>query len=171
MNFWIKISLFLVLITLFSCKTKQKEEIKWNKEKSTTLGKELAMEEDIAIKLFMDQHNKLTFESTGSGLRIAYVKKGDGPKAVSGMMAEVRFKISLLDGTDCYQSDLDRNDFFKIDKEDIETGIQEGIKLMQVGDKCKMIVPSHLAHGLVGDMDKIPPLSVLIIDIELISLQ
>lgn len=171
MNFWIKSSLILVLFTVISCKTKQKEEIKWDKNKSTTLGKEIAQEEEIDIQLYMDQHDKLTFQSSGSGLRIAYVKKGDGPKATTGKMAEVRFKISLLDGTNCYQSDLDRNDFFKIDKEDIETGIQEGIKLMHVGDKCKMIVPSHLAHGLLGDMDKIPPLSVLVIDIELISLQ
>jgi FKBP-type peptidyl-prolyl cis-trans isomerase len=40
---------------------------------------------------------------------------------------------------------------------------------MKVGDKAKLIIPSHLGHGITGNMDKIPPLSTLIVDIELIS--
>jgi FKBP-type peptidyl-prolyl cis-trans isomerase len=59
---------------------------------------------------------------------------------------------------------------FVIDKSDIESGIQEGIKKMREGDRAKMIIPSHLAHGLVGDLDKIPPLSVIVVDIHLIGL-
>ena len=57
-----------------------------------------------------------------------------------------------------------------IDKSDIESGVQEGIKKMRVGDKAKLIIPSHLAHGLTGDMEKIPPLSVIVVDIHLIGL-
>ncbi|HRO76280.1 MAG TPA: FKBP-type peptidyl-prolyl cis-trans isomerase [Crocinitomicaceae bacterium] len=171
MNFWIKNSIIILLFFLVACKPKAEKEITWNKEMSTNLGKEIAQEEDIDIELFIDQHPNLKFEATGTGLRIAFLKKGDGEKAETGKIAEVNFKISLLDGTVCYQSDLDRADYYKIDKEDIESGVQEGIKLMNVGDKCKLIVPSHLAHGLVGDMDKIPPLSVLVIDLELISIK
>jgi len=28
-------------------------------------------------------------------------------------------------------------------------------------------LPSHLAHGLLGDLDKIPPQSILLIDVQL----
>jgi FKBP-type peptidyl-prolyl cis-trans isomerase len=43
---------------------------------------------------------------------------------------------------------------------------------MRVGEKARLVMPSHLAHGLLGDMDnKIPPLSPLIIDIELIAIE
>jgi FKBP-type peptidyl-prolyl cis-trans isomerase len=42
---------------------------------------------------------------------------------------------------------------------------------MRKGEKAKFILPSHLAHGLVGDLQKIPPLSILVLDVELIDLQ
>jgi FKBP-type peptidyl-prolyl cis-trans isomerase len=75
-----------------------------------------------------------------------------------------------LDGTSCYKTNSDEFEEFVIDKSDIESGVQEGIKKMRVGDKAKLIIPSHLAHGLIGDMDKIPPLTVIVVDIHLIGL-
>jgi FKBP-type peptidyl-prolyl cis-trans isomerase len=171
MSFWGKISLLSLFFLSFSCIPKTEKKVDWNKNKSTAFGKEIANEENMSIELFIDQHEKLNFVSTGSGLRYAFIKKGEGIQAGTGMKAEVRFKIELLDGTLCYQSELDKNDYVKIDKEDIESGVQEGLKLMHEGDKCKFIIPSHLAHGLLGDMDKIPPLSVIVVDIELIALK
>jgi len=38
-----------------------------------------------------------------------------------------------------------------------------------VGDKAKLIIPSHLAFGLAGDMDQIPPLSPIVYDIEVLD--
>jgi len=172
MRFWIKISLLLLILSgLVACKQKENKGEKWNKQKSEEWGKKIAQDEDIQIKLYMDQHSKYHFTPTGSGLQIAFVKHGDGEPAKSGMIAEVCFKMWLLDGTLCYQSDLDQTEDFKIDHEDIESGIQEGIKLMHVGDKCRFIIPSHLAHGLLGDFEKIPPLSVIIVDVELVGLR
>jgi FKBP-type peptidyl-prolyl cis-trans isomerase len=90
--------------------------------------------------------------------------------AQSGLTAKVRFKITLLTGEVCYQTEGNEVESFKIDKSDIESGVQEGIKKMHVGDKAKLIIPSHLGHGLVGDFDKIPPLTTIVVDLELISL-
>jgi FKBP-type peptidyl-prolyl cis-trans isomerase len=42
---------------------------------------------------------------------------------------------------------------------------------MHVGDKAKFILPSHLAHGIMGDNDKIPPLTPVVYNIELLSIQ
>ena len=41
----------------------------------------------------------------------------------------------------------------------------------KVGDKAKLIVPSHLGHGLLGDFDKVPPMRSLVIDIKLIGIK
>ena len=38
-------------------------------------------------------------------------------------------------------------------------------------DKAKAILPSHLAHGLLGDRENIPPQSILYLDVELIDLK
>jgi hypothetical protein len=41
---------------------------------------------------------------------------------------------------------------------------------MSEGDKAKFIIPSHLGHGLLGDFRKIPPLQVLVINIEIVKI-
>jgi FKBP-type peptidyl-prolyl cis-trans isomerase len=107
---------------------------------------------------------------TGSGLQYYIYEKGIGDTAVAGVIAQVETEVSLLDGTQCYKTAKDEIEEFVIDKSDIESGVQEGIKKMRVGDKAKLIIPSHLAHGLTGDMEKIPPLSVIVVDIHLIGL-
>ena len=60
--------------------------------------------------------------------------------------------------------------YFKIDKTDIESGVQEGIKKMKEGEKAVFIIPSHLAHGITGDNNKIPPITPLVVDVELLKL-
>lgn len=165
---------YLSLILIFaSCaeEIEKPQEIEWTKEKSSDLGKNLAMQEEMDIKIFLASHKSWKTVKTGSGLRYYIYQQGTGPKAESDQIAEVRYKINQLDGTLCYQTDSLETNYFKIDKSDIETGVQEGIKKMRVGDKAKLIIPSHLGHGLIGDLDKIPPLTVLVIDIELISLK
>jgi FKBP-type peptidyl-prolyl cis-trans isomerase len=52
----------------------------------------------------------------------------------------------------------------------VESGLEEGILLLQEGDKARFIMPPHLAHGLIGDRDKIPARATIIYDLELVSL-
>jgi FKBP-type peptidyl-prolyl cis-trans isomerase len=161
----------ILSVILVSCGTKEEDKpIDWNQKKSTDFNRELAIEQDLQIKMYLEQHADWKMISTGSGLRYYIYEHGDGTEATIGMTAQVETEISLLDGTQCYKTASDEMEEFVIDKSDIESGIQEGIKKLRVGDKAKLIIPSHLAHGLVGDMDKIPPLSVIVVDIHLIGL-
>ena len=75
-----------------------------------------------------------------------------------------------MDGTVCYETGKDEVLEVEVDHSQVETGLQEGLKKMKVGDKAKMIIPSHLAHGITGDLNKIPPLTPLIIDIQVTEL-
>jgi FKBP-type peptidyl-prolyl cis-trans isomerase FkpA len=169
------LSIALVLLLLFSCNSKketnQKIEQKWSNKKSTDLNKMLAEEEEIQIRLFLAQHQGWKIISTGSGLRYEIYEQGDGAEASSGKIAQVEFKINLLDGTECYKTTDSEYEVFMIDHSEIESGVHEGIKKMRVGDRSRMIIPSHLAHGLVGDFNKIPPLTVILVDIHLIGLE
>lgn len=168
-KFWMFACLSL---TLFAC---QEEEasvptIDWSQEKSSNFSKSVAIDEDLDIKMYLEQRKSWKMIETGSGLRYYIYQKGTGEQAASGMLAEVKFDISLLDGTKCYKTENGETETFKIDRSEIETGVQEGIKYMHVGDKAKLIIPSHLGHGLSGDFVKIPPLTTLVIDLELVSL-
>lgn len=110
--------------------------------------------------------------STGTGLRYIIYEKGKGQNlAQIGQYASIAYTISLLNGKVCYQSKLGEKKSFTIEADDVESGLHEGIKYMKVGDRAKLIIPSHLAHGLIGDMDKIPPKSTIIYDLKLISLK
>jgi len=40
---------------------------------------------------------------------------------------------------------------------------------MRQGDRAKLIVPSHLAFGLLGDLKKIPAGATLVYDIEILG--
>lgn len=162
-----------ILFALLACNEEPAEVAppKWTKDQSTALHKELAAQEEIDIQLFVERQRGLSFQETGSGLRYAIVVDSIGELAHPGQRAIVDFKISLLDGTLCYESEKDYLHEFRIDKSEIESGIQETIKHMSLGDSAKAVFPSHLGHGLTGDMNKIPPLTPLVIDLSLKDLK
>ncbi len=162
--------LIYILILLFcGCKSQenQPKKIEWDQNKSTEMNKNFAIEEQIDIKLFMERDGSQAYKSTGTGLHYKIVDSTSLPKIIAGNVVELKFKISLLDGTECYQTEVDEIEEIRVDHSDIESGVQEGLKKMRNGEKSRLIIPSHLAHGLVGDMDKIPPLSPIVVDIEI----
>lgn len=168
-----RIIFVLTLLFLTACgegEQKENPEIEWDKEKSTKMHKELAIEEEIQIKLFLAQNKDWKMIKTGSGLQYYIYHNGTGDQAREDLIAQVEMKVTLLDGSECYKTKSDEYEEFMIDRSNIETGVQEGIKKMRIGDKAKFIIPSHLAHGLVGDLNKIPPLTTIVVDIHLIGL-
>jgi FKBP-type peptidyl-prolyl cis-trans isomerase len=112
-------------------------------------------------------------QETSSGLRYMIYAKGaqNTPLAKDGQQALVRLNVLLLDGTVCYQTKHDEIERITIAHSEKESGIHEALQLMRIGDKAKLILPSHLGHGLLGDRMKIPPQSILYIDLQLIDLQ
>lgn len=169
--------LILSLFAFFSCKdeSKPKNVQRYTKEQFqdslVEVNKVLMGSEDNLINKFIER-KKWPVISSGTGLRYMIYSEGKGQNlAKAGQFATISYSISLLNGKVCYESDLGDNKSFLIEADDVESGLHEGIKYMKVGDKAKMIIPSHLAHGLLGDMDKIPPRSTIIYDVTLISLK
>jgi FKBP-type peptidyl-prolyl cis-trans isomerase len=112
-------------------------------------------------------------QQTESGLRYMIYEKGAQNQALAkdGQQALVRLKIGLLDGTICYQTKPEEIERITIARSEKESGIHEALLCMRIGDKAKLILPSYLGHGLLGDRIKIPPQSILYIDIQLLALQ
>lgn len=126
--------------------------------------------EDQQIDDFIARYGwKMT--KTGTGLRYLIFQKGHGVKAVKGKVAVIGYTLRFLNGTLCYSSDKDGLKEFKIGYGNVESGVEEGILLMHVGDRAKFIVPSHLAFGLLGDQKKIPRQATLVYDIELVKIK
>ncbi len=117
------------------------------------------------------RENNLEMTETNTGLWYNIEKEGAGPMAKKGDIAKIAYKIALLDGTLCYSSDSLGLKEFKIGQGGVESGLEEGILLLNKGAKARFILPPHRAHGLVGDDDKIPAHSTIIYDVELVDLK
>lgn len=151
----------------------QQEAISSNKNYAEPLlqvNKKLVEKESRDIDNWLKRHH-IEALSTGTGLRFAVIKKGQGNQAKLGQLATINYKLSLLDGTLCYDSKESGPETFLIGQDHVESGLHEGIQLMHVGDKCLMIMPPYLAHGLLGDDKKIPPLSCIIYEVELLQIK
>jgi FKBP-type peptidyl-prolyl cis-trans isomerase len=42
--------------------------------------------------------------------------------------------------------------------------------MLREGDKARFILPPHIAHGLLGDENRIPPRSVIVYEVELLNI-
>ena len=157
---------FLIVGCLVSCKNNSatEDDLEWNNELSTKYNKLNAQEEEIDIKLYLARKPSWKMIKTGSGLQYYIYNEKEGELAKVGDHIEAQFKIELLDGDIVEETKSDEVVEFKVDHAQIETGIQEAVKYMKEGERAKLIIPSHLAHGVVGDLSKIPPLSVLVVD-------
>jgi FKBP-type peptidyl-prolyl cis-trans isomerase len=133
-------------------------------------NREAARSEDEEIGDFIRRYG-WEMTKTPTGLRYMIYHHGNGPKAIKGKTAVLKYTLKLLNGTLVYSSDKDGVKEFRIGYGGVESGLEEGILLLNVGDKVKFIVPSHLAFGLLGDQNKIPPGASLVYDIELLKLK
>lgn len=145
-------------------------ESKEFKEKLVDANKIYVKKESDEIDQYV-KHKGWDMITTGSGLRYMITQKGTGVMPASEQVVRLNFKVKLLDGTLCYSSDSTGVYQFMVDKSSVETGLHEGVKLMHVGEKATMILPSHLAYGLIGDEKRIPPRASVLYELELLSVK
>lgn len=112
------------------------------------------------------------YEETPSGLRYQILQEGSGKKATQGAMVSVHYKGQLLDGT-VFDSSYKRKQpiDFAIGVGQVIAGWDEGIQLLKVGDKARLVIPSHLGYGAAGAGGVIPPNATLIFDVELMNVK
>ncbi len=169
--------LLIIAILLMSCNTKSAEEnsipnkdnSKAKQESLVKVNRYLVNSEKKEINNYIKRH-RLNVIKTGSGLSYVITKQGEGEKAVKGKIATLNYKIKLITGDVIYSSEDSGPKEFKIGHSRVESGLEEAILNMRVGDKAIIIIPSHLAHGLLGDNKKIPPRSTIIYEIEFTNL-
>ena len=109
------------------------------------------------------------FKVTKSGLKYQIINKKNGKKPISGDFVKVHYEGKLLDET-IFDSSYKRNEpiEFKVGIGQVIPGWDEGIMLLNKGEKARFIIPSNLAYGDSGAGGVIPPNATLIFDVELI---
>lgn len=111
-------------------------------------------------------------KATESGLKYIIIKEGKGPKPKMGQTVSVHYAGYLTNGQK-FDSSYDRNQpiEFPIGTGRVIKGWDEGIMLLSVGAKAKLIIPPDLGYGARGAGGVIPPNATLIFDVELLEIK
>jgi FKBP-type peptidyl-prolyl cis-trans isomerase len=109
-------------------------------------------------------------KETASGLQYQVITMGTGPKPGYNNTVVINYKGNLINGT-VFDSSTNHGGPVPFEIQKVIPGWQEALLMMPVGSKWKIFIPSHLAYGSQGIPGRIPPNSVLIFEIELISVQ
>ncbi len=113
----------------------------------------------------------ITPKTTASGLKYFEIKRSGNPqKAEAGKNVKVHYSGYLADGK-MFDSSVERGEpiEFALGGGNVIAGWEEGIALMHVGDKFRLVIPYSLAYGEQGRAPVIPAKADLTFDVELIK--
>ena len=104
-----------------------------------------------------------------SGLQYEILTKGTGPIPTDTNNVKVNYIGTLLDGTE-FDNSYKRGEAIDLGVTQVIKGWTEALKLMPVGSKWKLYIPSDLAYGDRGAGGTIPAGATLIFEIELLGI-
>ena len=104
-----------------------------------------------------------------SGLQYKVITEGKGKSPKASDTVTVNYAGTLIDGTE-FDSSYKRGQPVSFPVGGVIKGWTEALQLMKEGSKWQLVIPSDLAYGEQG-RPGIPPNSVLIFEVELISIK
>lgn len=106
---------------------------------------------------------------TPSGLQYEVIKEGQGKKAQATDTVKVEYTGKLINGTE-FDSTAKHGQPAEFQVEQVIKGWGEALQLMNPGTKLHIVIPPELAYGENGAAPMIEPNSVLVFDVELLSI-
>ncbi|MEK6263140.1 MAG: FKBP-type peptidyl-prolyl cis-trans isomerase, partial [Planctomycetota bacterium] len=133
-----------------------------------------------AIDTFLTT-NQLTSQRTSSGLSYVITTPGTGVVPTNGKKVTVNYtgRLLNLNGTlgTVFDSNVDpqfghvQPFQFTVGQGQVIKGWDEAFLLLPVGTVAKLLIPSLLGYGTTGSGTSIPPNSILVFDVTLLSVQ
>lgn len=121
------------------------------------------------INAYIAEQNWSMTES-GTGLRMEWMRDSLGAiKPATGNVVSIIWRGTPIDRasegfiiTDTLQ--------MRVDRDDQISALHEAVKSMNIGDKLRLVVPSHLGYGVHGRGAEIPSRSALLCEVELLAI-
>ena len=140
------------------------------KESLEKANRYLTNDEEEDIRNYMERH-QLDMVSTGTGLRYQLFKEGDGELIQPGQTVTMEYVLDNVMGDMIYSSEEDGLMKFVVGCGDVVSGLDEAMRHLHQGDVAKLIIPSHLGYGLLGDQKSIPERSTLIYTVKIVKVE
>jgi len=106
---------------------------------------------------------------TASGLVYSEIKPGTGEQAKETDTVKVHYTGTLIDGT-VFDSSVKRGEPATFPLHGVIKCWGEGVAMMKVGGKSKLVCPSDIAYGDRGYPPTIKPGATLLFDVELLEI-
>ncbi len=110
------------------------------------------------------------FRRTDSGIYYQIQQVGEGGYPERYHQVQVHYRGSFLDGQ-VFDSSYRKGQPATFTLAAVIPAWQEAIPMLQAGGRGTFLVPSGLAYGVKGVQDRVPPHSVLLFDVELLSFE
>jgi gliding motility-associated peptidyl-prolyl isomerase len=154
---------FLITVIVSSCKQQQEARRPVSQssgsfmKKSVERNKKLIATEEGQIDALIKSNPKIKYMASSKGYWYTYLtqNKLDTLTPKKGDVAFFDYEIKDLKGNVIYSQVELKPQTYAVDKQNIMTGLREGIKLMHKNEKVIFLFPSHIAYGYHGDDKKI----------------
>lgn len=171
---WIWFWVILLCGMLLSCQETPQKPVQVDdaklKESLEKANRYLINDEEEDIQNYITRH-QLNVVSTGTGLRYQIIKEGEGEKVRPGQTVTLEYVLYNVMGDEIYSSDKDGMMKFVVGCGDVVSGLDEAMPHLHQGDVAKIIIPSHLGYGLLGDQKDIPERSTLIYTVRVLKVE
>jgi FKBP-type peptidyl-prolyl cis-trans isomerase len=108
--------------------------------------------------------------TTRSGLQYTSIQEGTGATPGPTATVRVNYRGTLLNGRE-FDSSYKNGRPAEFQLTNVIKCWTEGLQMMKVGGKAKLLCPSNLAYGEEGIMGSVPRYSPLIFEVELLEIK
>ena len=142
-------------------------------EKSVTLNKKIVALEQAYIKRFVAKDTLHDYINSNKGFWYCYLHKNSSEShPCKGNQVFYEQEIQSLDGTVLLSKETLGIQSYLVDKEHRMKGLQEGIKIMRLGEEIQFVFSSFVAYRSKGNLEfNIGPNQPIVCRIKLISIK
>ncbi|WP_422105261.1 gliding motility-associated peptidyl-prolyl isomerase GldI [Winogradskyella sp.] len=151
--------IILLILGLVSCKSpeaRMPETVQSGSflKESAERNKKLNEKEQELIQSIIKSDPEKEYIASESGFWYYYTTKveNDTIQPAFGDIIDFRYKVSDINGNEIY---AEAQKTYVMDKQELFTGLREGLKLMKPEESITFIFPSQKAYGYYGDDNKI----------------
>ncbi|WP_136480105.1 gliding motility-associated peptidyl-prolyl isomerase GldI [Cognatitamlana onchidii] len=172
-----KLLILIFTLLAFGCKTPEARRpvsVKTGSfiNESVERNKKLNAKEQARIENLLKNQQK-DYIASENGFWYYYNTKMEADtlyKPNFGDLVNYNYNVKSLNGQLIYSKEDLKTQNYVMDKEELFTGLREGLKLMKTGETVTFLFPSQKAYGYYGDENKIGSNTPLICEVTINSI-